>query len=53
VHDLYFNPLSDEEHFNVPQNLTSLPFWFTVYILVGTQNDQPASRSPPADRFAS
>jgi len=39
----YINPLTDEQHFDVPQNIASLPFGFTFYILFRTQNDQPAS----------
>jgi len=26
------NPLTDKQHFNVPQNLTSLQFWCTLHI---------------------
>jgi len=33
-------PLTDNQHFNAPQNLTSFPFSFTLYILFGTQGDQ-------------
>jgi len=32
------NPLADEQHFNAPQNLTSSPLEFTLYILFRMQN---------------
>jgi len=40
----YINPLTDEQHFDVPQNIASLPFGFTFYILFRTQNDQPGEQ---------
>jgi len=57
---LDFNPLTGEQrflrcciliHFGA-QNLSSLPFEFTLWILFRMRNDQTASCSP-ADRFAS
>jgi hypothetical protein len=45
-----FSSLTDEKHFNAPQNRTSLTFQFALKTLFRMQNDQPASSSP-ADHF--
>jgi hypothetical protein len=44
--------LADEQHFSASQNLTSLTFWFALYILFTMQNDDELVSSSPADRFA-
>lgn len=50
-HFLNINPLTDEEHFSVPQNRWSLQSWFTSTICFRAQNDHLASCSL-VDRFA-
>jgi len=46
-----FNPLTDEQHLDAPQNITISPFYFTFHALLRAQNNQPENCSP-ADRFA-